>query len=137
MPGPGGSSWATAARPPPTAACPRCGPCSPLARLKGVELVAAVDVACPFLDAAERFAPQKGATASQVRLLSRRLERLAQVYLEDHGVDVTAIVGGGAPAGWPAGWPWRRRRGGLGLRSDGRGARPGHGARGRRPGGHR
>ena len=58
----------------------------PPARLKGVELVAAVDVRCPFLEAAVQFAPQKGATASQVELLTRRLERLAQVYLEDHGV---------------------------------------------------
>ena len=75
----------------------------PPARLKGVELVAAVDVHCRFLDAAEQFAPQKGATASQVRLLSRRLERLAQVYLEDHGVDVTTIDGGGAAGGLSGG----------------------------------
>ena len=75
----------------------------PAARLKGVDLVAAVDVRCRFLDAAEQFAAQKGATASQVRLLSRRLERLAQVYLEDHGVDVTTIDGGGAAGGLAGG----------------------------------
>jgi glycerate kinase len=75
----------------------------PPARLKGVDLVAAVDVRCGFLDAASQFAPQKGATTSQVELLSRRLERLAQVYLEDHGVDVTVIEGGGAAGGLAGG----------------------------------
>lgn len=75
----------------------------PVARLRGVELVAAVDVRCRFLDAAEQFAPQKGASASQVALLARRLERLAQVYLEDHGVDVTTIEGGGAAGGLAGG----------------------------------
>lgn len=75
----------------------------PAARLKGVELVAAVDVNCRFLDAATQFAPQKGATASQVQLLERRLERLAQVYLQDHGVDVTTIPGGGAAGGLAGG----------------------------------
>lgn len=75
----------------------------PLARLKGIELVAAVDVRCPFVAAAERFAPQKGASPSQVRLLRRRLERLAQVYLEEHGVDVTTIEGAGAAGGLAGG----------------------------------
>jgi glycerate kinase len=75
----------------------------PTQRLRGVELVAAVDVHTRFLDAAEVFAPQKGATPSQVRLLTRRLERLAQVYLEDHGVDVTTIEGGGAAGGLAGG----------------------------------
>ena len=63
-----------------------------VARLMGVELVAAVDVRTRFLDAADQFAPQKGASASQVELLRRRLERLAQVYEEDHGVDVTTCT---------------------------------------------
>lgn len=71
----------------------------PTPRLRGVELVAAVDVRTAFLDAARVFAPQKGASASQVALLSRRLERLAQVYLEDHGVDVTVLDGAGAAGG--------------------------------------
>lgn len=71
----------------------------PTPRLRGVEIVAAVDVRTRFLDAADVFAPQKGATTSQVALLRRRLERLAQVYLEDHGVDVTTIEGGGAAGG--------------------------------------
>src|SRR5207245_6856802 len=51
----------------------------PLARLSGVEVVVACDVATTFVDAAEVFAPQKGASAAQVALLRRRLERLAQV----------------------------------------------------------
>lgn len=76
---------------------------APAARLRGIELVAAVDVRCRFLDAAAEFAPQKGATPNQVELLARRLERLAQVYLEDHGVDVTPLEGGGAAGGLAGG----------------------------------
>ncbi|MCB0976435.1 MAG: glycerate kinase [Acidimicrobiales bacterium] len=76
---------------------------SPAARLTGIDLVAAVDVRTPFLDAAEVFAPQKGATPSQVTFLGRRLERLAQVYLDEHGVDVTAIPGAGAAGGLAGG----------------------------------
>lgn len=75
----------------------------PLARLKGTELVVACDVLVPFLDAADLFAPQKGATPAQVRLLHRRLDRLAQVYLADHGVDVLALEGGGAAGGLAGG----------------------------------
>ena len=71
----------------------------PTPRLRGVELVAAVDVRTRFLDAADVFATQKGATPSQLALLRRRLERLAQVYLEDYGVDVAVVEGGGAAGG--------------------------------------
>ncbi|HET7487652.1 MAG TPA: glycerate kinase [Acidimicrobiales bacterium] len=71
----------------------------PHGRLAGVELVAACDVTTVFVDAAEEFAPQKGATPAQVALLRRRLERLAQVYLDEHGVDVTGIPGSGAAGG--------------------------------------
>ena len=52
----------------------------PLPRLRGVEIVVACDVRTRFLDAAEVFAPQKGASPAQVELLRRRLERLAQLY---------------------------------------------------------
>jgi glycerate kinase len=38
-----------------------------------------------------------------VSLLRRRLERLAQVYVEDYGVDVTEIIGGGAAGGLAGG----------------------------------
>src|SRR3954465_10936229 len=58
----------------------------PLARVRGVQLLVACDVRTPFVDAATYFAAQKGATPSQVKLLQRRLERLAQVYLEEYGV---------------------------------------------------
>jgi len=75
----------------------------PTARLRGVELVAAVDVGCMFVDAAAEFGPQKGATPNQVSLLTRRLERVAQIYLEDFGVDVTAIEGAGAAGGLAGG----------------------------------
>lgn len=71
----------------------------PLGRLKGVDLVVAVDSRVGFLEAATSFAPQKGATPAQVELLRRRLERLAQVYLEEHGVDVLALEGAGAAGG--------------------------------------
>lgn len=75
----------------------------PLARYRGVELVVACDVDTLFVDAAELFAPQKGATPSEVALLRRRLERLAQVYQRDHGVDVTSLVGAGAAGGLAGG----------------------------------
>jgi glycerate 2-kinase len=75
----------------------------PPARLKGVELVVACDVRTSFLAAADVFAPQKGATPAQVELLRRRLERLAQVYAEDHGVDVGDLEGAGAAGGLAGG----------------------------------
>lgn len=75
----------------------------PLSRLNGVELLVACDVRTPFLDAADTFAPQKGASPAQVSLLRRRLERLAQVYEEEHGVDVTSLEGGGAAGGLAGG----------------------------------
>ena len=69
------------------------------ARLKAVEFLVACDVDTLFTDAAGVFAPQKGATPSQVRLLAGRLERLAQVYRTDHGVDVMKMPGSGAAGG--------------------------------------
>jgi glycerate 2-kinase len=75
----------------------------PLARLRGIELLVACDVRTTFVDAAELFAPQKGATPSQVRLLTRRLERLAQVYEQEYGIDVRAVPGSGAAGGLAGG----------------------------------
>ncbi|MGQ0832614.1 MAG: glycerate kinase family protein [Microthrixaceae bacterium] len=75
----------------------------PLARLRGIDLVVACDVRTRFVDAAEVFAPQKGATPAQVGLLRRRLERLAQVYELEHGVDVTVLDGAGAAGGLAGG----------------------------------
>ncbi len=75
----------------------------PLGRLKGIELVVACDSRVRFLDAATVFAPQKGATPAQVELLRRRLERLAQVYLDEHGVDVLSLDLSGAAGGLAGG----------------------------------
>jgi glycerate kinase len=75
----------------------------PAARLKGVELIAACDVETRFVDAAEVFAPQKGASPAQVKLLSRRLERLQLDYLERFGVDVSTLAGAGAAGGLAGG----------------------------------
>jgi glycerate kinase len=75
----------------------------PLQRLRGVDIRVACDVRTPFVDAAEVFAPQKGATPAQVELLKRRLERLAEVYVEDYGVDVSEIEGAGAAGGLAGG----------------------------------
>jgi glycerate kinase len=75
----------------------------PLPRLRGIELLVACDVRTGFIEAAEVFAPQKGASPAQVELLRRRLERLAQVYREDHGVDVSVLSGAGAAGGLAGG----------------------------------
>jgi len=75
----------------------------PRGRLAGVDLVVACDVTTTFVDAASEFAPQKGATPPQVALLRRRLERLAQVYLDEFGVDVRTIPGSGAAGGLAGG----------------------------------
>lgn len=66
---------------------------------RNVALIAACDVTTTFVDAARVFAPQKGASPAQVALLTRRLERLAQVYEERYGVDVRALPGSGAAGG--------------------------------------
>jgi glycerate 2-kinase len=71
----------------------------PLQRFRGVEIVVACDVRTSFVDAARVFAPQKGATSAQVELLRRRLERLAQVYAEEYGVDVLDLPRAGAAGG--------------------------------------
>jgi glycerate kinase len=75
----------------------------PLHRLAGVELLVLCDVRTPFVDAAPVFAPQKGASTAQVELLRRRLDRLADVYLADHGVDVRTLEGAGAAGGLAGG----------------------------------
>ena len=73
------------------------------ARLRGVEFLVACDVETRFIAAAREFAPQKGATPTQVRLLESRLERLVQLYKETHGVDVSTIDGAGAAGGLAGG----------------------------------
>jgi glycerate 2-kinase len=71
--------------------------------LQGVEVMVACDVESRFLDAAEVFGPQKGATAAQVALLTRRLQRLADQYRQRTGVDVTTVEGAGAAGGLAGG----------------------------------
>lgn len=71
--------------------------------LRGAKVTVACDTEIPFLEAARTFGPQKGATAAQVALLTRRLERLAGVYRERTGVDVTALTYAGAAGGLAGG----------------------------------
>lgn len=75
----------------------------PLARYRGVDLLVACDVRTTFLRAAEVFGPQKGASPAQVKLLTNRLARLADVYERDHGLDVRERPGSGAAGGLAGG----------------------------------
>ena len=69
------------------------------ARLKAVEFLVACDVTTRFTDAAVVFGPQKGASPAQIRMLTNRLEQLADRYERDYGVDVRSIEGSGAAGG--------------------------------------
>jgi glycerate 2-kinase len=69
------------------------------ARLRTVELEVACDVRTRFVEAAEVFAPQKGASPAEVGLLAARLAQLAQRYADDYGVDVRELEGSGAAGG--------------------------------------
>jgi glycerate kinase len=71
--------------------------------LAGLDVTVACDVTASFVDAARLFGPQKGATAAQVALLTRRLERLAEVYLQRTGTDVTTLAHSGAAGGLAGG----------------------------------
>lgn len=79
------------------------GALGPARRFRGGEVVVACDVDLCFLEAAKVFAAQKGATSAQVALLTRRLERLWEIYLRDYGVDVRSIPGSGAAGGLAGG----------------------------------
>jgi glycerate 2-kinase len=68
-------------------------------RYRAIDLRVACDVRTPFLEAAEVFGAQKGASPAQIRLLTNRLARLADVYEQDHGVDVRRLRGTGAAGG--------------------------------------
>ena len=72
-------------------------------RLAAIEVQVACDVRTRFVAAAELFAPQKGATPAQVRLLTARLEQLAERYLAEYGVDVRGVDGAGAAGGLAGG----------------------------------
>ncbi len=73
------------------------------ARYRGVHLLVACDVRTSFVEAAEVFGPQKGASPAEVELLRRRLERLAQVYEEEYGVAVGDLPRAGAAGGLAGG----------------------------------
>jgi len=68
-------------------------------RLRGIDLAVACDVTTRFTDAATVFGPQKGASPSQVKMLTARLHQLAERYKSEFGVDVDAIEGSGAAGG--------------------------------------
>jgi glycerate kinase len=76
---------------------------APNGRSPKVEIIAACDVETKFLESAAIFSPPKGAAPAQVELLSRRLERVAQLYEERFGVDVRGLPGGGAAGGLAGG----------------------------------
>jgi len=76
---------------------------APLDGSRGPLVRVATDVTTGFLDAARVFAPQKGATAEQVRMLEDRLRERAVEYRERFGVDVTALAGAGAAGGLAGG----------------------------------
>ena len=73
--------------------------------MAGTEVVVACDVRTRFVEAAEQFGPQKGATPAQVTELRDRLKSLAVQLRERYGVDVTALPGAGAAGGSPGGSP--------------------------------
>ncbi len=75
----------------------------PVVRLKGVDLVAAVDVEIRFCEAATEFALQKGASSSESKLLTQRLEALEKLYLRRFDVDISSLQGGGAAGGLAGG----------------------------------
>ncbi|MCE7928042.1 MAG: glycerate kinase [Dehalococcoidia bacterium] len=74
--------------------------------LDSVDFVVATDVTNPLLGpsgAAAVYAPQKGASAEDVRLLERALERYAHVVERDLGISIASLPGGGAAGGLAAG----------------------------------
>src|SRR5262249_8974502 len=71
--------------------------------LQGMKVTVACDVETAFADAAEVFAPQKGASAAQIALLTRRLRTLADQYRARTGIDVSSLTGAGAAGGLAGG----------------------------------
>ena len=75
----------------------------PLVRFAGVQIQVACDVRLGFVEAAYQFGPQKGASAAQVEFLGRRLNHLAEIYLEEFGVDIKELASAGAAGGLAGG----------------------------------
>jgi glycerate kinase len=71
--------------------------------LGAVEVVVACDVETRYVDAAEQFGPQKGATPAQVAELRDRLVALASDLSARYGVDVRDLPGSGAAGGLAGG----------------------------------
>ena len=69
----------------------------------GITVQVACDVTTLFVDAASVFAPQKGATDSQVAELERRLVGLVDDYRQRFGCDVSLLDGAGAAGGLAGG----------------------------------
>ena len=113
------------------------GALEPHSRLHGIHLQVGYDVTTTFVDAAAVFSPQKGASPTQAQLLTRRLERLAQLYEERFGVDVRDLEGSGAAGGLAGGLAALGATLTRGLRPGGGPHRAGRADRGRRPGDHR
>ena len=71
--------------------------------LDGVRLVVLCDVRTSFEDAARVFGPQKGASADQVRRLTKRLNALAvRLSRDPRGVSMTGAAGGLSGGLWAA-----------------------------------
>jgi len=71
-------------------------------RLKEATFVVASDVTnklCGPEGASAIFGPQKGATPEMVTILDRGLNRFAEVVLQQKGMDMRDVVGGGAAGG--------------------------------------
>ena len=75
----------------------------PLKRYKSLEINVACDVQTGFLECAKVFGPQKGATPKQIKFLENRLQRLAQIFLQERNIDVTTIPMAGAAGGLAGG----------------------------------
>jgi glycerate 2-kinase len=71
--------------------------------LRGAVVRVACDVSTTFVDAASVFGPQKGADTRAVAELEARLERLADRYGEEQGLDVRRLAGAGAAGGLAGG----------------------------------
>jgi len=67
--------------------------------LGAVTLLVATDVTSRYLDAADAFAPQKGATPEQVVLIRQRLSEQADSLERRFGIDVRSLPRSGAAGG--------------------------------------
>ena len=88
------------------AAIAACDDLASAARLAGIEIVAMCDVNLPMhgpRGAACVFAPQKGASEADVRLLDAGLRHLDAVIQQMHGVQVADVPGAGAAGAMGAG----------------------------------